>query len=79
MSGRRLAAAGLGFLAGAAVFALFGSAGLLLTQRLAGGSGLMLVAIVLVFGAAGAYAAWLAALMVFSALRGEGDEASERA
>jgi hypothetical protein len=71
----------MGFLAGAAVFAIFGSAGLLLIQRVAGGIGPMLVAILVLFGAAGAYAAWLAALMVFSALRGgaEGDEASERA
>jgi hypothetical protein len=84
VNGRRLAAAVVGFLAGSAVFAIFAAAGLLLTQRLAGGSGLMLVVILLLFGAAGAYAAWLSGLMAFSALRGgdqgaDAEEASERA
>jgi hypothetical protein len=66
-----------GLLAGAAVFLAFASAGLLLTQRLAGGTDLVLVAIAILFAAAGAYAGWVVGLIVFSALRGVGEEASE--
>ena len=77
MTGRRLFAVAAGLLTGAAVFLIFASAGLLLTPRLAGGTDLMLVAIAILFAAAGAYAGWVVGLIVFSALRGVGEEASE--
>jgi hypothetical protein len=55
-----------GAIAGAALFLL----GALVYQRLFLNSVLALVLVVLVFGAAGLYAGWLAGMMAFSAVRG---------
>lgn len=76
MSSRRLTAALLGVLAGAAGFALLLLAGWLLYRRLWGDSVAALGVIVALFGAAGLYAGWLLGVIVFSALRGpdEGEE-----
>jgi cell division protein FtsW (lipid II flippase) len=54
-------------------FAVLLMAGLLLYQRLYGTSASVLVVLGLIFGAAGIYAGWIAATMVFAALRGGGD------
>lgn len=56
--------------AGAVALAALLLLGLLLYQRLWGSSTLALGVIALIFGAAGLYAGWLAAMMVFSALGG---------
>ena len=73
MSGRRIAATLVGGVAGAIAFAVLLMAGLLLYQRLWGASAGVLVVLGAVFGAAGIYAGWIAATMVFAALRGGGD------
>ncbi len=66
-----------GGIAGALAFAALLFAGLLLYQRLSGiSTGIstgILAGVGLVFGAAGLYAGWIAATMVFAALRGGGD------
>lgn len=62
-----------GGVAGALAFAALLFAGLLLYQRLSGNSTGILAGVGLVFGAAGLYAGWIAATMVFAALRGGGD------
>lgn len=72
-SGRRIAATIVGGVAGALAFAVLLMAGLLLYQRLWGASAGALVLLFAVFGAAGVYAGWIAATMVFAALRGGGD------
>lgn len=72
-SGRRVAATLAGGVAGAAAFAVLLLAGLLLYQRLWGASTGMLAFVGILFGAAGLYAGWIAATMVFAALRGGGD------
>ena len=65
-------------LAGVCVLAAFLSAGLLIDQRL-GGDVLPLVAGVLVlFAVIGGYGGWLIALIVFSAVRGDDQEAGDR-
>jgi cell division protein FtsW (lipid II flippase) len=73
VSGRRIAATIVGGAAGAVAFAVLLMAGLLLYQRLYGTSASVLVVLGLIFGAAGIYAGWIAATMVFAALRGGGD------
>ena len=73
MSSRRLTAALLGVLAGAAGFAVLLVAGWLLYRRLWGDSVPALALIVALFGAAGLYAGWLLGVIVFSALRGPDD------
>lgn len=55
-----------GVMAGAVLFLL----GALVYQRLFLNSLFALVLVVLVFGAAGLYAGWLAGMMAFSAVRG---------
>jgi len=72
-SGRRIAATIVGGVAGALAFAVLLMAGLLLYQRLYGTPAGVLVVLGLLFGAAGIYAGWIAATMVFAALRGGGD------
>jgi fatty acid desaturase len=74
-AGRRLAAAAVAAVAGAIAFAALLALGLLLAQRLGGSSSLVLGVIVVLFAAAGLYAGWLAAMIVFSAVRGEADGA----
>jgi hypothetical protein len=58
-------------IAGAIAFAALALLGLLLYQRLWANSTLALAVIAILFGAAGLYAGWIAALMVFSAIGGE--------
>lgn len=65
---RRLAATAGALVAGTAAFAVLLLLGLLLYERVWGNSTGALVVIGLLFGAAGLYAGWLAAMMVFSAL-----------
>ena len=70
--GERRFAATLGAgIAGAIAFAALALLGLLLYQRLWANSTLALAVIAILFGAAGLYAGWIAALMVFSAIGGE--------
>lgn len=69
-SGRRLAATLAGGVVGAIAFAVLILAGLLAYQRLSGGSVGFLAVFAIVFGAGGIYAGWIAATMVFAALRG---------
>ncbi len=64
----------LGVAAGAGGFCLLQLAGHLLYQRLWGDSVPALVAVVLLFGAAGLYAGWILGMVVFSAVRGPEDE-----
>ena len=68
---RRLAATLAAGVAGGAAFLALLLLGLLLYQRLYGNSTVALAVIGLLFGAAGLYAGWLAAMMVFSAVGGE--------
>jgi hypothetical protein len=68
---RRLAATAAAAIAGGLAFAALVLLGLLLYQRLWANSTLALVVIAILFGAAGLYAGWIAALMVFSAIGGE--------
>ena len=70
MSGRRLGAAVLGVIAGAAGFGILQLAGYLLYQRLWGDSPAALGVILVLFGAAGLYAGWILGMLVFSAVRG---------
>lgn len=72
-SRRRVAATLAGGVAGAAALALLLLAGLVLYQRLWGSSTGALALVAALFGAAGLYAGWIAATMVFAALRGGGD------
>lgn len=67
---RQLSAAFLALLAGLCGFALLLLAGWLLYQRLWGDSPVALAIIIVLFGAAGAYAGWLLGMIVFSAVRG---------
>jgi hypothetical protein len=73
MSSRRLGAAILGVMAGAAGFGVLQLAGYLLYLRLWGDSALALAVIGVVFGAAGLYAGWILGMLVFSAVRGPED------
>jgi hypothetical protein len=68
---RRLAATLGATVAGCIAFAVLALLGLLLYQRLWGNSTFALAVIAILFGAAGLYAGWIAALMVFSAIGGE--------
>lgn len=68
---RRLPAALAAGAAGAAAFLALLLLGLLLYQRLYGNSAVAFAVIAVLFGAAGLYAGWLAAMMVFSAVGGE--------
>lgn len=54
-------------------------AGWLLYHRLWGDSAPAFAVILLVFGAAGLYAGWLLALIVFSAVRGSGEGGDQAA
>ncbi len=67
----RLAATLGAAVAGGLAFAVLALLGLLLYQRLWANSTLALAVIAILFGAAGLYAGWIAALMVFSAIGGE--------
>jgi hypothetical protein len=67
----RLAATVGAALAGGIAFAVLALLGLLLYQRLWANSTVALAVIAILFGAAGLYAGWIAALMVFSAIGGE--------
>lgn len=69
--GRRLAATAAAATAGGAAFAVLMLLGLLLYERLWSNSTPALLAIAVLFGAAGLYAGWIAAMMVFSAVGGE--------
>lgn len=68
-SSRRIAATLVGGVAGAIALAVLLLAGFLVYQRLAGGSTVFAL-LAIVFGAGGIYAGWIAATMVFAALRG---------
>lgn len=72
-SRRNLAATLAAGVAGVAAFAVLLLAGILLYQRLWGASSGLLALVGILFGAAGLYAGWIAATMVFAALRGGGD------
>jgi hypothetical protein len=68
-----VAGAAIGIFAGAVVLVGFIGLGLLLTSRVANAVPAVVLAI------AGAYAAWLVGVIVFSAVRGtDGQEAQER-
>ena len=73
MSSRRLGAAILGVMAGAAGFGVLQLAGYLLYLRLWGDSLPALAVILVLFGAAGLYAGWILGMLVFSAVRGPED------
>ncbi|HEX6548364.1 MAG TPA: hypothetical protein VF134_06460 [Candidatus Dormibacteraeota bacterium] len=68
---RKLAATIAALIAGAIAFAALMLLGLLLDQRLWGSPIFVIGAITVLFAAAGLYAGWLAAMIVFSAVRGE--------
>ncbi len=72
---RRLAATIAGGTAGIVACAALVGLGLLLYRRLVDSSPLVVGLLVLVFGAGGAYAGWIAGMIVFSAVRGERDGA----
>ena len=74
MSGRHVGATLLGLAAGAAGFVGLLLAGYLIYRRVWGDSPRALVAVGLVFGAAGLYAGWILGMLVFSAVRGPGNE-----
>ena len=67
---RSLVATVAGAAVGVVAFALLVLAGFLLYERLWTGSGVLLVAVLLIFGAIGGYAGWLLGMVVFSAVRG---------
>lgn len=69
-SSRRIAATLVGGVAGAVALAVLLMAGFLVYQRLSGTSTSVFFVVALVFGAGGIYAGWIAATMVFAALRG---------
>ena len=64
--------AAAGVVAGALVFAVFIGLGVVLSERVASPAPLVVLAV------AGAYAAWLLGVIVFSAVRGAGVEEGER-
>lgn len=64
----------MGGVVGVIAFCLLLLLGLLLYQRLYSGSSLVLVGIELFFGTVGAYAGWLLGVIVFSAVRGAGED-----
>jgi len=70
---RRLGAALVGLLTGAAGLAVMLLLGWLLYERLFGDSTPALVLIFLLFGVVGLYAGWLLGLVVFSAILGPDD------
>ncbi len=72
MTGRSLLAGVVAALAGVGVFAGLEFAGMVVYQRLLGGAIPGLIVIMVVFGALGAYAGWLLALLIYSGMRGEG-------
>ncbi|OLB85027.1 MAG: hypothetical protein AUI15_33450 [Actinobacteria bacterium 13_2_20CM_2_66_6] len=74
MSTRQMGATVLALVAGAAGFGGLLLAGYLLYVRLWGDSPTALVVIILLFGTAGLYAGWILGMLVFSAVRGPGDE-----
>ena len=71
---RRVAAGASGLLAGLAVFAVLLGAGYLVSVRLWGGTGTGPIVIAAFFGLIGAYAGWLCGVIVFSAVRGPGED-----
>ncbi len=73
MSGRRLGASILGFVAGTGGCAGLLLVGYLLYRRVWGDSLPALVAVAVVFGGAGLYAGWILGMLVFSAVRGPDD------
>ena len=64
-----------GLIAGLAAFLVVEAAGYLLYERLWSGSTPTLIAVLAVFGAAGAYGGWLLGVLVFSATRGDRPDA----
>ena len=68
---RRLSALLAGAIAGVGGFLVLVGAGYLLYLRLWDGSLGILIAVLIVFGAAGGYAGWLLGVLVFSASRGD--------
>lgn len=62
-----------GVVVGLAVFALLVGAGILLYQRVYGGSPLALLVILAIFAGLGAYLAWLVGVLVFSRARNPED------
>lgn len=73
---RNFGAAVSGVLAGIGGFAVLMLAGFLLYVRLWPDSALALALVIVVFGAAGAFAGWLVGLIVFSAVRDAGERSS---
>jgi hypothetical protein len=73
MTARHLGAVLLGIAAGAAGFAALELTGYVLYSRIWGDSVPALVAVAVVFGAAGLYAGWILGMVVFSAVRGPQD------
>src|SRR5712692_4883452 len=72
--GRRAVATLAGLISGLFAAALLLALGLLMYRRLLGGSESGLVAVLLIFGAAGAYAGWLLGVIVYGAVRGDAGE-----
>jgi hypothetical protein len=70
VNGRHVGATALGLTAGAAGFAGLLLVGYLLYRRVWGDWLPALVAIAVLFGAAGLYAGWILGMLVFSAVRG---------
>lgn len=68
MDGRVVASALSGGVAGGLVFGGFFALGLILMNRVAS------VVPVIILGLAGAYAGWLLGVIVFGAVRGQGDQ-----
>ena len=79
MVGRNLAALLTAAGSGLAVLALAEFAGFVLYQRLLSGSNTALAAMLAVATVIGGYAAWLVAVVVFSAVRSQAEEASSEA
>ena len=79
MAGRHLAALLSAAGSGLAVLILAEFAGLVLYQRLLSGSTTALAVMLAVATVIGGYAAWLVAVVVFSAVRSQAEEASSEA
>ena len=79
MGGRHLAALLTAACSGLAVLALGEFAGFVLYQRLLSGSTTALAVMLAVATVIGGYAAWLVAVVVFSAVRSQAEEASSEA
>ncbi|HEX6488915.1 MAG TPA: hypothetical protein VF137_08620 [Candidatus Dormibacteraeota bacterium] len=76
MEGRHVAAISAAIATGIVVLAAAELAALVLYRRLLNGSPIAIAVLVVVFTVIGGYAAWLVAVVVFSAVRSAGEEAA---